>query len=601
MANTLISSQRPNARRQPPFETPWSKSSSLRTPYASSSRSSSITRSIFDNDPTENGTPLTPPDTSSPKPENEGGLYFKYGNKRFSEEELRGRRQTDEGLDCVGELLLHERLADEKQRDTSGIDGFSLLFSGLSIEEQSTSSPTHRKIDFLKRQGETPSKHKRSSSLSVKPKTQRLQSRIGSSLSEESTRPRSTSPVGAQRAVSDGGILKLNPTSQAVLEGQEYIRGNSGHVRASCATVLSRAPAQTSGEKDEKIFPFSIYPRVDVDSITKNVQNTTRTQRSPRQASIPKYPSNVLPGQQQTDTAIPYFRPYYKKDRSEAQLKKRILDIIAKPKKPAKFGLAQRVQKLIHIIKQQIALKKEVKKSKRKPKPKEPNELGYIYVFTSPLHANYVKIGMSVHGAEDRTDEWGTTCKDLNPKLVHDPIAVPFPHFSKVERLIHAELGNKRRKILCGTCKKTKKRKADKDEPREHDEWFEISVEMALEVVQRWRAWIIKHEPFRDDGSLKQIWEWKCRRERVSRRFDWGRWTCLHRHEEFIYSWHSFDAWLDEYGPKCMSVLRSLPDVFIWCVPVLIFLGLAWLEMGRLGFVAGLAAFLLRFVKWLRR
>jgi hypothetical protein len=601
MANTLISSQRPNARRQPPFETPWSKSSSLRTPYASSSRSSSITRSIFDDDPTENGTPLTPPDTSSSKPENEGELYFKYGNKRFSEAELRGKRQTDKGSDGAGELLLHERLADEKQRDASGIDGFSLLFSGLSIEEQKTSSLAHRQTDFLKRQEETPSKHKRSSSLSVKPKTQRLRSGIGSSLSPESTRPRPTSPAVAQRAVSDGGILKLNSTPQAVREGQEYIRGNSDHVRASRAIVLSRASANTSGGKVEETFPFSIYPQVDLDSITKKVQNTTKTQRCPRQVSIPKHPSTALPDQQQTDTGIPYFRPYYKKDQSEEQLKKRILDIIAKPKKPAKFSLAQLVQKLIHIIKQQIAREKGAKKPRRKPKPKEPNKIGYIYVFTSSLHPKYVKIGMSAQGAEDRTEEWGTTCKHLNPKLVHDPIAVPFPHFSKVERLIHAELGNKRRRIPCGTCKKTKRSKADKDEPREHIEWFEISVEMALEVVQRWRAWIIKHEPFRDDGSLKQIWEWKCRRERVSRRFDWGRWTCLRRHEEFIYSWHSFDAWLDEYGPKCMSVLRSLPDVFIWSVPVLIFLGLAWLEMGRLGFVAGLAAFLLRFVKWLRR
>lgn len=42
--------------------------------------------------------------------------------------------------------------------------------------------------------------------------------------------------------------------------------------------------------------------------------------------------------------------------------------------------------------------------------------------------------------------------------------------------------------------------------PTEHGEWFEISETKALEVVNKWRNWIIHQAPYREDATLFSRW-----------------------------------------------------------------------------------------------
>lgn len=126
-------------------------------------------------------------------------------------------------------------------------------------------------------------------------------------------------------------------------------------------------------------------------------------------------------------------------------------------------------------------------------------ELGYIYVFNLPSCPGYFKIGMTKQVPRDRVSQQEYACK-LPYNLVEDPQDKPFRGYSAVEKLIMAELHNLRRKFFCGNCK------THKQMAREHGEWYEISEEKALEVVERWRKWMVKGKPFDNNGVLTPFW-----------------------------------------------------------------------------------------------
>lgn len=84
-----------------------------------------------------------------------------------------------------------------------------------------------------------------------------------------------------------------------------------------------------------------------------------------------------------------------------------------------------------------------------------------------------------------------------------------------VEGLIQGELYNERRKYKCTKCRRAHKldgampAKDKKGGSIEHGEWYEVSVERALEVVQRWRLWVVHNKPYNVDGTLWEAWIWK--------------------------------------------------------------------------------------------
>lgn len=119
------------------------------------------------------------------------------------------------------------------------------------------------------------------------------------------------------------------------------------------------------------------------------------------------------------------------------------------------------------------------------PDTPKSTQLGFIYAYKSPSAPEHIKIGCGKY-SEDRIKAWGKCAIPEEP--IHDPDNRAVLRYSLVERLIHTELADRRRKFQCWKCKsysktRTAKRNGagpDHVEYNCHDEWFEVSPEKAL-------------------------------------------------------------------------------------------------------------------------
>ena len=132
---------------------------------------------------------------------------------------------------------------------------------------------------------------------------------------------------------------------------------------------------------------------------------------------------------------------------------------------------------------------------------------GYIYMFTLKEYPGYVKIGVTDSHPDRRRDEWGAKCK-IKCVYTKDPNNKRFSNNRIVERLIHAELYNKRRDFRCKECNVRHSLHPDLATKR-HVEWFQISEDEAREVVEKWRSWVITHQPFTPLGTLRDFWRFR--------------------------------------------------------------------------------------------
>lgn len=130
------------------------------------------------------------------------------------------------------------------------------------------------------------------------------------------------------------------------------------------------------------------------------------------------------------------------------------------------------------------------------------NEKGFIYVYKLDSSEGHVKIGKSKQKHGVRVEQWAKCCK-LPFERISDPNDKRFLHYGIVEKLVHAELSNKRKTYECRTCKKKRGRKQPEDAKSNHAEWFEVTEPVALEVIERWRGWLIGQQPYGKDGALR--------------------------------------------------------------------------------------------------
>ena len=101
--------------------------------------------------------------------------------------------------------------------------------------------------------------------------------------------------------------------------------------------------------------------------------------------------------------------------------------------------------------------------------------------------------------------------------------------------------------------------------PTEHGEWFEITEEKALEVVNKWRDWVIKNEPYRPDGSLRTRWEWKCKAGSFwmnGTEADWIAWREFNLVENFRCVSMHLKKWLEKFIPPLMQILMAEGAIF---------------------------------------
>ena len=133
---------------------------------------------------------------------------------------------------------------------------------------------------------------------------------------------------------------------------------------------------------------------------------------------------------------------------------------------------------------------------------------GYVYLYEVQGNKGFVKIGYTSRSTETRHREWSFDCNRDSKSLYPIPSASAtfIPNASRVEALCHAELYHRKIRIYCHGCLK------------QHVEWFEISPEDAIAVVQKWSKWMTTR-PYRsiwlrsgmkwtlkDDGKAESSW-----------------------------------------------------------------------------------------------
>jgi T5orf172 domain len=131
------------------------------------------------------------------------------------------------------------------------------------------------------------------------------------------------------------------------------------------------------------------------------------------------------------------------------------------------------------------------------PKGERHNRvLGRVYIMTNDEDNRYVKIGWTSGSIEAR--ENGISPGRRYGNVQNEADITPggqsrFYNSYHAEQIIHQELYSCRHKFA-----KTKSGKT---------EWFEVNVDEAKTIVNKWRQWLIKWKPYDRNGQLKPFWK----------------------------------------------------------------------------------------------
>lgn len=197
------------------------------------------------------------------------------------------------------------------------------------------------------------------------------------------------------------------------------------------------------------------------------------------------------------------------------------------------------------------------------------NKTGFVYMYKFNSSKGHIKIGKSNQKHGERVEQQARSCK-LPFERISDQYDKKFLHFGVVEKLVHLELSNQRKKYECGTCK-TKSSGPKNGAKATHGEWFEVEEEHALKVIERWRGWFVRHQPYGKDGALRGIWIWKHRKLSEASTDDFGQWVILTWTDWPAYAWYRIDDYLDKELPKMLrsSLFINATLIFVtrlWCV-----------------------------------
>jgi hypothetical protein len=201
---------------------------------------------------------------------------------------------------------------------------------------------------------------------------------------------------------------------------------------------------------------------------------------------------------------------------------------------------------------------------------------GYVYIFKSDRYKGHVKIGSTIKAPNDRITGWGRTCK-FKAIQVTDKKDKQFRFCRIVEQIVHAELYNEQKKFYCDVCQRKHIFKVGEREkgtggteldvrPTEHGEWFEISETAALEVVNKWRDWMIHQEPYNEDATLRSFWVWKYEmgtKWMKGTEAEWEVWRQLGWLEYFRFDLYELNKWLGEISPLLQKLVNFLGSVFV--------------------------------------
>lgn len=124
---------------------------------------------------------------------------------------------------------------------------------------------------------------------------------------------------------------------------------------------------------------------------------------------------------------------------------------------------------------------------------------GTLYMYRRETDPGFLKIGYTTLVADDRF-AWIEILCGYAPIPLRQIRRVP--RIKRVERLVHIELMQYRRK--CTTCQ------LNPDCETVHIEWFEVDEAMAMGVMDRWTEWMVEAEPYGADDRLSKEWMQIC-------------------------------------------------------------------------------------------
>jgi hypothetical protein len=118
---------------------------------------------------------------------------------------------------------------------------------------------------------------------------------------------------------------------------------------------------------------------------------------------------------------------------------------------------------------------------------------GWLYILKDPYHPGHVKIGMTEEKNRVAKKDEIETRLQAHLCRCHRDYRLCFPqkgehererspHIKRVEALVHAELHYFRRQVNC-------------DCGTRHREWFEMELDIAVDIVEKWMSWM-REKPY---------------------------------------------------------------------------------------------------------
>lgn len=125
---------------------------------------------------------------------------------------------------------------------------------------------------------------------------------------------------------------------------------------------------------------------------------------------------------------------------------------------------------------------------------------GSIYVLSNPNYPDLVKVGLSTVPVKARLEQHERDCKYIPKKLYATDNQVEY--CKRLEALIKADLEHHCHRWTCNEHTK----KGEKI-TKTHEEFFQVTKDIAVDTLERWKDFMEKEEPYGWNRQLRPIWK----------------------------------------------------------------------------------------------
>ena len=128
------------------------------------------------------------------------------------------------------------------------------------------------------------------------------------------------------------------------------------------------------------------------------------------------------------------------------------------------------------------------------------SDYGYLLLAKHASRPDLIRMGCTSSDISRRLHKWQQDCH-WTPELLPDPNQRQAYRYIRIWKLVRAVLSNDYLEETSCDCR------------RIHSSWLQVSSEVALSVIERWRRWM-ETVPYSANGLLKEYWERKIIKEK---------------------------------------------------------------------------------------